>query len=95
MFFTSVDITFVFSSETFGGYQVILPYDEICPISENKERIVSICKNFLIADLQILKFENLVVKARNTDFHIHSYEPGDEVIKDDGSTNVIYICDHC
>jgi len=76
------------SDKTFQGFEVKLDLSYIDTVDE----ICIMVKSTLITHLETYKFEILLDKAKNIQFHIHDYEMGKILMMEENQT--LWICNH-
>ena len=77
------------SDETFGGFQINVDLDYYYDTSE----VANYVREKLIGSLEKLHLGQLVVRAREKNFHIHDYDIYD--LRKSKNDKIIYICAHC
>ena len=77
------------SDESFGGFKIIVDLDYYY----NTKEIADYVKSKLIASLTKLHLGQLVVSAKNKNFHIHDKDIYD--LRKSAQTHTVWICAHC
>ena len=80
---------FVASSELFSDFQVSISLYDVSTLDD----IINQFKNELLNVLETNHFTNLIKKAKENIFHIHSKTIEDILTSE--SDEIFYICDHC
>jgi len=82
-------ITFKISDKHFQGYEVILDLDYFETIEEICEQVVTTLKTHL----ELHKFEQLLERLKQKDFHIHDETMGAILLK--SQDEIVWVCSHC
>ena len=80
---------FIASSELFGGYEVYIDLNYCNTLDD----IVNIFHENLLGFLNQNNLRELVIKLKDSNFHIHTFTFEDICISDED--NVFHVCDHC
>ena len=81
--------TVIASSDLFSGYKINIDISMV----ETLDDICIFFKKKLMKSLLYNNFENLIIKLKNTNFHIHTHSIEEIFLSD--KNDIIYICDHC
>lgn len=81
--------TFKISDEHFQGYEVVL---DLC-YYENLDEIYKQVTRTLKTHLELHKFERLLERLKEKDFHIHDDTFGNILLK--SQTDITWVCSHC
>ena len=82
-------VTFKISDKHFQGYEVTLDLDYF----ETIEEIVNQVTNTLKTHLELHKFEQLLERLKEKDFHIHDETMGSILLK--SQDDIVWVCSHC
>ena len=82
-------ITFKISDRHFQGYEVILDLDYFETIEDICNQVVTTLKTHL----ELHKFEQLLERLKEKDFHIHDETMGSILLK--SQDDIVWVCSHC
>ncbi len=82
-------VTFKISDKHFQGYEVTLDLYYF----ETKEEICNQVTNTLKTHLELHKFEQLLERLKEKDFHIHDETMGSILLK--SQDDIVWVCSHC
>ena len=82
-------VTFKFSDEFFQGYEVKLDLDYFETLDEIYKQVTETLK----CHLELHKFEILLEKLKEKNFHIHGEEFGSILLKSE--EDIVWVCSHC
>ena len=80
---------FIASSELFGGYEVYIDLNYCNTLDD----IVNVFHENLLGFLTQNNLRELVIKLKDSHFHIHGFTFEEICISDED--NVFHVCDHC
>jgi|TARA_B110000037_G_C17113370_1_gene502752 hypothetical protein len=82
-------VKFKISDDLFQGFEVVLDLDYFETIDEIYKQVTETIK----CHLEMHKFEKLLEKLKEKNFHIHDEEFGSILLKSEN--DVVWVCSHC